>query len=73
MEVSGQDTALVGRSWSHEEIIGFAFTLISRSLDKSFVDDATVGWVDQATVLVLDEEALCDPLVHDNQSDLWLL
>ena len=72
MEVSGQDTTLVGRSWSHKEVIGSAFTLVSRSLNESLVDDATVGRVDQATVRVLDKEALCDPLVHDNEIDLGL-
>ena len=72
MEVSWQDAALVGRSRSHEEIIGFAVGVVARSLDESLVDDATIGWVDQATALILDKEALCDPLVHDNESDLGL-
>ena len=69
MEVSGQDATLIGRSRSHEEIIGSAFTLVSTALDESLVDDATIGWVHQATILVFDKEALCDPLVHDDKID----
>ena len=73
MEVSWQDATLVGRSRSHEEIIGFAvLDIVARSLDQSLVDNATIGWVDQATILVFDKEALCDPLVHDDESDLGL-
>ena len=72
MEVSWQDAALVGRSRSHEEIIGFAVSVVARSLDESLVDDAPIGWVHQAAILVFDKEALRDPLVHDNESDLWL-
>ena len=41
-----------------------------RFLDQSLVDDATIGWVHQATLLILDKEALRDPFVHDHESDL---
>lgn len=69
MEVSWKHTTLVGRSWGHEEVEGLFF-IVATFLDQSLVNDATVGWVHEATTLVLDKEALCDSLVDDNERDL---
>ena len=73
MEMSWQDATLISRSWSHEEVVGLVFILISRSLDESFINDAAIWWIHEAAILVLDKEALCDPLVHNNKSDLRCL
>ena len=66
MEVSGENASLVSRSWRHEEVKGFVFSVLARSFDKTTIDDAAIGWVHQATILVLNEKALRDSLIHNN-------
>ena len=73
MEVCRQDTPLVSRSWRHEEIKDFVFSTGTRLLNESTVDDAAIGRIHETALLVFHEEALGDPLVHDDQCDLWVL
>ena len=73
-DVGWQDTPLIGRSWSEIEIEWPVGGLITDFvLDESSVDDAA-GWrVGEATLGILDKESLSDPLVDNNEGDLWLV
>lgn len=76
--MSRQNTALVRRSWSHEEVKALVRDLfalaLSSGLRKATVDDATTGWVHWCTsLLVHHEEPLVDPLVDEDHSDGWLV
>lgn len=76
--MSWQNTALVRRSWSHEEVkalVGDLFALTLRcGLRKATVDDATTGWVHgSASLVVHHEESLVDSFVNKNNSDGWLV
>ena len=39
-------------------------------LNEPAIDNAARRWVDKVTPAVFDKEALCDTLVHHNESDL---
>jgi len=67
VEVSWSDTANGGLLRDHEEVIA----VVVEVLNQLLVDDGTWWWVDNLSTSILTEHSLVDPLVHDDQSDLW--
>lgn len=70
VEVSREDASLSCGLWDQIEVILSLRVLILNYLG---VNESPAGWVVKPALAVLNEEPLCDPLVHNDDSDVGLL
>ena len=70
VEVSWLLAALGATHWEQEEVK--LVSIITRRLNQLGVDEAAARRIAQPALSVLDKEGLDDPLVDDNEGDLWL-
>ena len=70
-EVSRTHAALSSLHGHQEEVELTVSALSRRALNQVSIDDAATRRVVETVVVVNDEEGLDDPLVDDQESDLW--